>query len=97
MAGKLTEEEIRAALPGLPGWARNGETIVRTYTFQTFREAMEFVNRVADEAEAADHHPDIDIRYNKVTLALSTHSAGGLTRKDMHLAERIDAALKPNL
>ncbi len=65
--------------------------IRRTFTFADFRTAMAFVNRVADAAEAADHHPDIDIRYSKVTLALVTHDAGGLTARDTKLAEDADA------
>ena len=73
----------------VPGWENNGKEITRVYKFKDFKEAMAFVNRVADLAEAADHHPDIDIRYNKVTLTLSTHSAGGLTEKDFALARQI--------
>ena len=68
---------------------KNGE-ITKLYKFPDFKEAMGFVNRVADLAEEADHHPDILIRYNKVTLTLSTHSAGGLTEKDSQLARKID-------
>ncbi len=97
MPALLTEDEVRTALEGLEGWTREGDAITRTIAFRGFAEAMEFVNRTAEEAEAADHHPDIDIRYNKVTLTLSTHSAGGLTRKDIHLADRLNAAVKPNL
>ena len=65
--------------------------IRRTYAFKDFRVAMAFVNKVADAANAADHHPDIDIRYSKVTLALVTHDAGGLTSRDTKLAEQADA------
>ncbi len=74
-----------------PDWDLNGEEISRTYQFADFNEAMGFVNRVAIASEVADHHPDIDIRWNKVTLALTTHEAGGLTRKDTELAAAIDA------
>jgi len=87
----LTEAEIQALLPRVPGWERRGPELRRTWTFPDFRGAMAFVNRVADLAEAADHHPDIDIRYSKVTLVLSTHDAGGLTARDFALAEKIGA------
>jgi 4a-hydroxytetrahydrobiopterin dehydratase len=90
MAEPLSDITIQRELGGLPGWARRGEVLVRTYQFRNFSEAMDFVNRVADEAESADHHPDIDIRYSKVTLSLSTHSAGGITDKDLALAKAID-------
>ena len=85
----LTETEIQERLARLPGWERRGQEIRRTWAFADFRASMAFVNRVADLAEAADHHPDIDIRYSKVTLALSTHDAGGLTARDFALAEAI--------
>lgn len=97
MAGKLTDDAVRQAMENLPGWKRERDEISKTFTFDDFKQAMEFVNRVADEAEAAQHHPDIDIRYNKVTMGLSTHSEGGLTDKDMHMAGRIDAAQTPTL
>jgi 4a-hydroxytetrahydrobiopterin dehydratase len=74
-----------------PEWALDGETITRTYRFADFNEAMGFVARVALAAEVADHHPDIDIRWNKVTLALSTHSEGDLTEKDIDLAAKFDS------
>ena len=85
----LSENEIQALLPRVPGWERRGAELRRTWTFPDFKGSMAFVNRVADLAEAADHHPDIDIRYSKVTLALSTHDAGGLTARDFDLAARI--------
>lgn len=77
----------------MKGWARDGDAIHREFTFKDFAAAMAFVNKVAQAAEAADHHPDIDIRYNRVTMALSTHSEGGVTEKDFALASRIDAAV----
>jgi 4a-hydroxytetrahydrobiopterin dehydratase len=86
----LDDSAIQSALRELPGWRRDGDEIVKTYQFDDFRAAMLFVNRVADAAEAAGHHPDIDVRWNKVTLALSTHAAGGLTENDTHLAHRIE-------
>ena len=85
-----TRTVIAEALRRTPGWERAGAEIRRTYRFRDFREAMGFVNRVAEEAERAGHHPDIDIRYNAVTLALTTHDAGGLTAKDFDLARAID-------
>jgi 4a-hydroxytetrahydrobiopterin dehydratase len=87
----LTETEIQALLPRVPGWERRGKELRRTWTFPDFRGALAFVNRAADLAEAANHHPDIDIRYSKVTLVLSTHDAGGLTARDFALAESIGA------
>lgn len=88
---KLSSEEINQRLARLRGWALKENKIERTYRFSDFAEAMEFVNDVADLAEEADHHPDIIIHYNEVTLSLWTHSAGGLTRRDFDLAEKIDA------
>jgi 4a-hydroxytetrahydrobiopterin dehydratase len=87
---KLSEPEIAKALERLEGWERDGETIRKLYTFKTFADGIRFVDRVAVEADAQDHHPDIDIRYTTVVLTLSTHSAGGLTSKDVELAETID-------
>jgi len=87
----LSEAEIKGRLARLPGWQRAGNQIQRTWTFADFTGSMAFVNRVAALAEAADHHPDIDIRYSRVTLALSTHSAGGLTERDFDLAEAVGA------
>ena len=87
----LTETEIAERLRGVPGWQQRGAKICRTWTFADFKAAMAFVNRVAALADAADHHPDIDIRYSRVTLVLSTHDAGGLTARDFALAETIGA------
>jgi 4a-hydroxytetrahydrobiopterin dehydratase len=89
MRKRLDEAEIAARLEELPGWERDGETIRREFRFADFAGSMEFVNRVAALADELDHHPDIDIRYDRVRLALSTHSAGGLTAMDFRLAERI--------
>jgi 4a-hydroxytetrahydrobiopterin dehydratase len=85
----LTETEIRDRIARVPGWERHGNEIRRTWAFADFGAAMAFVNRVAGLAEGAGHHPDIDIRYSRVTLVLSTHDAGGLTAKDFALAEAI--------
>jgi len=86
---RLDEAAVGAALRRTPGWERAGGELRRTYRFRDFREALAFVNRVGGLAEAAGHHPDIDIRYNTVTLALTTHDAGGLTTKDFELARAI--------
>ena len=75
----------------MPQWQRDGEIISRTYEFKDFAAAMKFVNQVADLAEQAHHHPDMDIRWNRVALALTTHDAGGLTEKDFALAKQCDA------
>lgn len=91
MATRLTGEAAARAVAGLEGWSLAGETIRKTYTFGGFREAIAFVVAVAFEAEAAGHHPDVDIRWNRVTLALTTHDAGGLTEADVALARAIDA------
>lgn len=92
MTRVLTEEEITRQLEQLPAWERPAETVeIRaTYTFDDFAGSLRFVNAVGALAEAMDHHPDIDIRWNKVTLTLSTHSEGGLTQKDVELAQQID-------
>lgn len=86
---KLADAEVQAFLKKWPGWALEGGALTKTYVFADFRAAMAFVTRVADAAEAADHHPDIDIRYNKVTLRLVTHDAGGLTQRDTALAAQV--------
>ncbi|RMH30263.1 MAG: 4a-hydroxytetrahydrobiopterin dehydratase [Planctomycetota bacterium] len=92
MADVLTDTERSTALQARPQWSEVSGAIQRTYQFKDFAAAMAFVNRVAQAAERADHHPDILIRYNKVTLTLSTHDAGGVTRKDFDLAAEADAA-----
>ncbi len=87
---KLSEAESERCLMDLPGWARLGDTLRRTYGFPSFRAAIAFVDAVADAAEAADHHPDIDIRYRKVALTLTTHDVKGLTVQDFALAADAD-------
>jgi 4a-hydroxytetrahydrobiopterin dehydratase len=86
----LTEDQIQQQLRELRGWTRTGNELKKTVTLQDFVRAMGFVNSVALLAEKMDHHPDIDIRWNTVHLTLSTHSAGGLTDNDFHLAKLID-------
>lgn len=88
----LGDAAVAAELARIPGWARAGATIEKTYRFAGFREAMFFVNGVAALAERAGHHPDITIHWNTVTLSLWTHSEGGLTAKDFALAREVDAA-----
>ena len=87
---KLTPDQINERLATVPAWQKNDAMISRTYKFKDFLAAMEFVKRVAPLAEQANHHPDIDIRWNKVTLALTTHSEGALTEKDFDLAQKCD-------
>ncbi len=87
---KMEPAKIILALSTLPKWSRSGEIISRTFAFKDFPAAMKFVNAVAELAEQAQHHPDVDIRWNKVTLALTTHDAGGLTEKDFELARQLD-------
>lgn len=87
---KLSEDELATGLGRLPGWSREGDTIERTYRLPDFRTALAFVTYVGELAEHANHHPDVDIRYDRVRLALSTHSEGGLTGKDLELARKID-------
>ena len=82
----LPEEDVHHRLAALPEWKVVAGELVRTFQFKNFRGALDFVNRVGELAEAASHHPDIDIRYNRVRLGLVTHDAGGLTEKDFELA-----------
>jgi 4a-hydroxytetrahydrobiopterin dehydratase len=91
VAETLTDHAIEQRLAGQP-WQREGDALVRELTFDDFGAAIAFVNRVAEAAEAANHHPDITVHgYNKVKLALSSHSAGGITDADFDLASRLDA------
>ncbi len=86
----LSDIEIQRALGKLPGWSRRAGMIAKTYTMPTFPDGIAFVNRIAVAAETAAHHPDIDIRYTRITIALSTHDSGGLTHKDVELAGVIE-------
>lgn len=88
----LDETAIKRRLEDLADWSEMNGSLQRTYQFKNFVEAMAFVNTVADLAEKAQHHPDILIRYGKVTLTLSTHDAGGITEKDFDLAAKADGA-----
>jgi 4a-hydroxytetrahydrobiopterin dehydratase len=89
----LSAAEITEALKSVPEWQLQSGAITREFSFSDFREAMSFVNAVAALAERAGHHPDIDIRYNKVRLALVSHDAGGITKKDFSLAAEIRTVL----
>ena len=89
----LDEEEIEQRLDELGDWEREGDEIQKIFEFDDFRSAIEFVNDVAKLADRYDHHPDIDIRWNKVTLSLSTHSEGGLTPLDFDLAGEIEQSI----
>lgn len=88
----LDDPAVRRNLDDLDGWTRDGDAIRKTYTLDSFAEAIAFVNRIAELAERADHHPDIDIRYDRVACTLSTHSEGGLTERDFRLARQLDSA-----
>ncbi len=92
MAAKLEREAVQAWLEDRDGWKLEGDAIRKVFTFKSFRSSIVFVNRIATLADDADHHPDVDIRYNKVTLTLSTHDAGGITEKDLELARAVDFA-----
>ncbi len=88
--GKLTAAQVAKALGTLPEWAESGGSIQRTYKFKDFPGSMRFVARVAAQAEADQHHPDILIRWNLVTLTLTTHDDGGISKKDFDLAAKCD-------
>ena len=92
MVGKLTKEEIEGWTAVHSRWQFRDDSIRKRYTFPSFRSAVVFVNRVATIADDLDHHPDISIRYDKVFLRLASHDAGGVTERDLKLAERIDFA-----
>ena len=88
---KLDDAAIQKALAGVPEWRREGDAIRRLFTLGSFPDAIAFVTRLAFDAEAADHHPDIVINFKRVTLTFSTHSEGGLTQKDFDGARKVDA------
>ena len=90
----LSDVEIQRALGTLTGWSRRNDALVKTFIFPTFASGIAFVGRVATIADAMDHHPDIDIRYTKITMTLSTHSAGGITELDLKLASEIEGAVE---
>jgi 4a-hydroxytetrahydrobiopterin dehydratase len=87
----LDDGDIQARLDRLQGWTRDGDSITREFKFDDFQGSVDFLNRITPPAEEMNHHPDIAIAWNKVTLTLSTHSEGGLTESDFELATRIDS------
>ncbi|HET7371897.1 MAG TPA: 4a-hydroxytetrahydrobiopterin dehydratase [Gemmatimonadaceae bacterium] len=94
MRQPLSDLEIQRALGSLAGWTRRGDTLTKTFSFDRFPDGIAFVDRVAKIAEDMNHHPDIDIRYTKVAMTLSTHDAGGITQSDLDLAGRIESVLR---
>lgn len=89
---RLSDIAIQRGLGSLPGWSRKGDVLSKTFQFESFPGGIGFVNRVAEAAEAAQHHPDIDIRYTKISCMLTTHDAGGITQKDLSMANEIEFA-----
>ncbi len=89
--GKLSEDQIETELEKVPEWAEINGQIQRTFQFEDFDQSISFVNKIAAYSEEVQHHPDILIRYNKVTLTVSTHDAGGITHKDFELAAKAEA------
>ena len=90
----LTDQQAQSLLTSLPDWNIQGGELVRTFSFKDFRASLAFVNHVGELAESAGHHPDIDIRYNKVRLGLVTHDAGGITAKDVEMAGRLSQSVE---
>jgi len=86
----LTAKQVSHRLKTVPKWSKRAQTILRTFKFEGFLKSIDFVNRIARKAQTSNHHPDIDIRFNKVTLKLATHDAGGITGKDFSLARQCD-------
>ena len=86
----LSDAEVQSALTELPGWARAGDEIVKSFERASFPDAISFVVRIGFLAEKVDHHPDLDVRWRTVRVALTTHDSGGLTTKDLELARRIE-------
>ena len=86
----LTTKQVILHLKAVPNWSKRVQTILRTFKFEGFLQSIEFVNRIARKAQKVNHHPDIDIRFNKVTLKLTTHDEGGITAKDFSLARQCD-------
>lgn len=97
MSQLLPDLDVQRSLGKLPGWARRGTALTKSYKFSTFRAGIDFVNRAAAVADRMDHHPDIDIRFTKITCTLSTHDAGGITQKDLNLAAELDQVVGDKL
>jgi len=94
VAGRLSDADITSGLAALPGWARDGDTIVKAYECPSFPDAIAFVVRIGFFAEKANHHPDLDVRWRTVRVALSTHDAGGITDKDLSLAREVESVAR---
>jgi len=90
MVARLTDAQVASMMPAISSWKRVGDLIEREFTFPDFVAAMRFVNRVAEEAERSQHHPDIHVLYNRVRLGYSTHDAGGLSERDFVAAQAVD-------
>ena len=90
---RLSDDDLTAALPGLPLWSGDGDGLRRTVELPSFRDAVAAIVAIADVAEEMDHHPDVDLRWRTLHLSLVSHSAGGVTELDLELARRIDALL----
>jgi 4a-hydroxytetrahydrobiopterin dehydratase len=88
----LKAKQVHLQLKAIPNWSKRAQTLFRTFKFEGFLKSIDFVNRIAKRAEKSNHHPDIDIRFNKVTLTLTTHDEGGITEKDFSLARQCDEA-----
>ncbi len=86
----LNTKQVNLHLKAIPNWSKRAQTIFRRFKFEGFLNSIDFVNRIAKRAEKSNHHPDIDIRFNKVTLTLTTHDEGGITEKDFSLARQCD-------
>ena len=94
---ELSEDEVRQALASdLPGWRLGDGEILKNYTFRSFGDAIAFIDRLAEKAEAADHHPDLENHYNRVRVALHTWNENGITQKDIALAREIDSVVVPD-
>ena len=89
----LTTKQVSLHLKAVANWSKRAQTILRTFKFEGFLNSIDFVNRIARKAQKINHHPDIDIRFNKVTLTLTTHDEGGITEKDFSLARQCDEVL----
>jgi 4a-hydroxytetrahydrobiopterin dehydratase len=86
----FTNKQVSLHLKAVPNWSKRAQTILRTFKFEGFLKSIDFVNRIARKAQKSNHHPDIDIRFNQVTLKLATHDEGGITQKDFSLARQCD-------
>jgi 4a-hydroxytetrahydrobiopterin dehydratase len=86
----LTAKQVSLRLKAVPNWSKRAQTILRIFKFEGFLKSIDFVNRIARKAQKTNHHPDIDIRFDKVTLTLTTHDEGGITEKDFSLARKCD-------